>query len=85
MAESSANIDIRFKARIPGNFYRRVFILVKNQGPLYLDLTGKSYSACMSRMQSCRCRCLRLRLCLCLCVCVCVNMYVAGEPPIQSL
>jgi len=50
MAESSVNIDIRFKARIPGNFYRRVFILVKNQGPLYLDLTGKSYSACMSRM-----------------------------------
>jgi hypothetical protein len=76
MAESSANIDIRFKARIPGNFYRRVFILVKNQGPLYLDLTGKSYSACMSRMHD---------VPVCACVCVCVNMYFAGEPPIQSL
>ena len=41
--ESSVNIDIRFKARIPGNFYRRVFILIKNQGPLYLDLTATAY------------------------------------------
>ena len=41
--ESSVNVDIRFKARIPGNFYRRIFVLVKNQGPLYLDLTGTAY------------------------------------------
>lgn len=41
--ESSVNVDIRFKARIPGNFYRRIFVLVKNQGPLYLDLTATAY------------------------------------------
>jgi len=41
--ESTVNVDIRFKARIPGNYYRRIFILVKNQGPLYLDLTATAY------------------------------------------
>mmetsp|Transcript_9855 Transcript_9855/g.22507 ORF Transcript_9855/g.22507 Transcript_9855/m.22507 type:complete len:1836 (-) Transcript_9855:105-5612(-) len=41
--ESSVNVDIRFTARVPGNFYRRIFILIKNQGPLYLDLTATAY------------------------------------------
>jgi cilia- and flagella-associated protein 65 len=41
--ESRVNIDIRFKARIPGNYYRRIFILIKNQGPLFLDLTATAY------------------------------------------
>jgi len=41
--ESTGNVDIRFKARTVGNFYRRIFILVKNQGPLYLDLTATAY------------------------------------------
>lgn len=41
--ESTSNVDIRFKARTVGNFYRRIFILVKNQGPLYLDLTATAY------------------------------------------
>jgi hypothetical protein len=41
--ESSANVDIRFKSRVPGNFYRRIFILIKNQGPLYLDLIATAY------------------------------------------
>ena len=40
---SSVHLDIRFRARIPGNFYRRVFLLVKNQGPLYVDLVATAY------------------------------------------
>ena len=42
-ARSSAHLDIRFRARIPGNFYRRLFLLVKNQGPLHVDLVATAY------------------------------------------
>ena len=41
--ESTVNVDIKFHARVPGNYYRRIFVLVKNQGPLYLDLTATAY------------------------------------------
>lgn len=43
ISDSTSNVDVRFKARTPGNFYRRIFILIKNQGPLYLDLTATAY------------------------------------------
>jgi cilia- and flagella-associated protein 65 len=37
------HVKIVFRPTMPANYYKRVFCLVENQHPLYMDLFGSGY------------------------------------------
>ena len=47
-----AHVNIRFSPRGPANYYKRIFCLIENQHPAYIDVYGTGYISAKGEEES---------------------------------